>query len=410
MATTTQAADETRTDGARINELVDDILSRCNSSTTPPEVVWGEMFDAGLAWVHFPEGKGGLGLDPEYQQLIDRRFAEAGAESNVARNMMGVGMAGPTLIAFGTEDQENQHLRRIFTCEDVWCQMFSEPGAGSDLAGLSTRAVRDGDEWVVNGQKVWTTQAHVADKGLLLTRSDPDVPKHQGLTYFWVDMHSPGVEVRPLRQLTGEAEFNEVYFADVRIPDSQRIGDVGQGWAVAIATLMNERTMLGKLADPSRSGNLIEHAFRLWNERGQTDPVLRDRLLRVYVEDEVIRLTMQRAEANRERGTPGPESSLGKLSVSPHHQRLFRLCMELLGAEGMLIDNYEMTRPTTVSESVLGGSGATNTQKAFLTTLGATIGGGTTEIAKNIVGERVLGLPKEPSVDRELPWSQIPRS
>ncbi len=163
------------------------------------------------------------------------------------RNMMGVGMAGPTLIAFGTEEQQQRLLRPTFTCEDIWCQMFSEPGAGSDVARSRPRAERDGDEWVINGQKVWTSMAHVAQWGLLLARTDPDVPKHQGLSYFFIDMHAPGVEVRPLRQMTGEAEFNEIFFTDARIPDTQRIGDVGQGWAVAIATLMNERVMLGRV-------------------------------------------------------------------------------------------------------------------------------------------------------------------
>ncbi|MET1003376.1 MAG: acyl-CoA dehydrogenase family protein [Acidimicrobiia bacterium] len=395
---------------ATVRDLVDELLAEHPPLTTNERDFWGAQFDAGLAWVHFPVGKGGLAFRPEFQDQIDLDLAAAGAPSNIGRNMMGVGMAGPTLVAFGTETQQQAHLRRIWTCEDIWCQMFSEPGAGSDVAGLSTRAVRDGDEWVVNGQKVWTTLAHVADKGLLLARTDPDVPKHRGLTYFWVDMHAPGIEVRPLRQLTGEAEFNEIYFTDARVPDSQRIGDAGEGWRVAITTLMNERTMLGKLANPARGGGLIRHALRLWNECTDKDPVRRDRLMQVYVQEEVLRLLMMRAEAMRESGTPGPESSIGKIAVSPQHQRLFGLCMELLGPEGMLISDYEMTRPTSVSESVLGGGEASNIQKAFLTAVGSTIGGGTTEIAKNVVGERVLALPKEPSVDRELPWSRIPRS
>ena len=395
-----------------VDERLADLLAGHDPSTTSPEVLWGAQFDAGLAWVHFPEGKGGLGLEPEIQDRVDETLSRAGAPSNVGRNMMGVGMAAPTLIAFGTETQQREHLRRIFTCEDIWCQMFSEPGAGSDVAGLATRAVRDGDEWVINGQKVWTTLAHVADKGLLLVRTDPDVPKHQGLTYFWIDMRAPGVEVRPLRQLTGEAEFNEVYFTDLRVPDAQRIGGVGEGWRVAIATLMNERTMLGKLANPARGGGLIRHALRIWNERDERDrtPVLRDRLMQNYVVEEVLRLTMMRAEANRELGTPGPESSIGKIAVSPQHQRLFGLCMDLLGAEGMLISDYKMTRPTTVSESVLGDDEVSDIQKAFLTAVGSTIGGGTTEISKNIVGERVLGLPKEPAIDRDVAWNRIPRN
>ncbi|MCZ7525354.1 MAG: acyl-CoA dehydrogenase family protein [Acidimicrobiia bacterium] len=398
-----------------VDDLIDDLLARHDPATTPREVLWGAQFDAGLAWVHFPEGRGGLGLDPELQDRIDQRLAAAGVENNLARNMMGVGMAGPTLIEYGTLEQQDALLRRIWTCEDIWCQMFSEPGAGSDVAALATRAVRDGDEWVVNGQKVWTTLAHVADKGLLLARTDPDVPKHLGLTYFWVDMHAPGVEVRALRQMTGEAEFNEIYLTDVRIPDRQRIGPVGEGWRVAMTTLGNERNMLGKLAVPTRSGGPIRHVLRLWRERvargSGPDPVLRDRVVRVWMEAEVLRLTMLRAEANRERGTPGPEASIGKIGVSPHHQRLYGLCMELLGPEGMLVSGYEMTRPDTVSPSILGDEEqAADVQKAFLTAVGATIGGGTTEIARNVVGERVLGLPREPSVDRDVPWSEIPRS
>ena len=230
MTTTTasEAGPAALTDRERVEALVDEIVARHDPAATSPEVIWAAVFDAGLAWVHFAEGRGGLGLDAGLQEVIDRRLADAGVESNVAVNMMGVGMAGPTLVAYGTDRQQDEHLRRIYTCEDIWCQMFSEPGAGSDVAGLATRAVRDGDEWVVSGQKVWTTQAHVADKGLLLARSDPDAPKHKGLTYFWVEMDSRGVDVRPLRQLTGEAEFNEIFFSDVRVPDHQRIGDVQQ--------------------------------------------------------------------------------------------------------------------------------------------------------------------------------------
>ncbi|MCZ7531594.1 MAG: acyl-CoA dehydrogenase family protein [Acidimicrobiia bacterium] len=294
--TTTEvpAAQAARPEVARLDALIDEILGRHDTASTESRVIWGEMFDAGLAWVHFPEGRGGLGLDAEYQEYVDGRFHEAGVESNIRFNMMGVGMAGPTLVACGTEAQQEEHLRRIYTCDDIWCQMFSEPGAGSDVAGLSTRAVRDGDEWIVNGQKVWTTQAHVAAKGLLLVRTDPDAPKHKGLSYFWIDMHSPGVDVRPLRQLTGAAEFNEIYFTDVRVPDTNRIGDVGAGWNVAITTLMNERTMLGKLADPSRAPDLGAYAVDLWRQRGLDDAVLRDKLMRVWVDDYVVRLLMQR--------------------------------------------------------------------------------------------------------------------
>ncbi|HJY03322.1 MAG TPA: acyl-CoA dehydrogenase family protein, partial [Streptosporangiaceae bacterium] len=203
-------------------------------------------FDAGLAWVHYPEGLGGLGLSRSLQQVVDAEFAAAGSPGNDAEhNAIGLGMAAPTILAYGTDEQQKRWLRELWTGREIWCQLFSEPGAGSDLAALATRAVRDGDGWVVSGQKVWTSLAQLAKRALLLARSDPDVPKHQGLSYFSLDMTAPGVEVRPLRQITGEAEFNEVFLTDVRIPDQDRIGPVGEGWKVANATLMSERVNIG---------------------------------------------------------------------------------------------------------------------------------------------------------------------
>jgi alkylation response protein AidB-like acyl-CoA dehydrogenase len=379
----------------------------------PAHDFWGAQFDLGLAWLHFPEGKGGLGLDPGFQEVVDERLIAAHAPQNLLHNMMGVGMAGPTLVAFGTEEQQQRLLRPTFTCDEVWCQMFSEPGAGSDVASLSTAAVRDGDEWVLNGQKVWTSMAHVARWGLLLARTDPDLPKHRGLTYFYIDMHQPGVEVRPLRQMTGEAEFNEIFFTDARIPDSQRIGNVGDGWNVAIATLMNERVMLGRLGKITGSeGGVVRHALRIWSEKpvAERDPVRRDRLVDLYIESEVMRLTMMRAERQRSGGTPGPEGSLGRLMVSEHQQRCFAFIVDLLGAEGMLISDYEMRRPEVIGEIAVGPDDKVDLQKGFLSTVGSTIGGGTTEISRNILGERVLGLPKEPDPVRDLAWSQIPRN
>jgi alkylation response protein AidB-like acyl-CoA dehydrogenase len=392
---------------ARTERLLDEHLG------APDEEFWGAQFDLGLAWIHFPEGKGGLGVDPGFQNLVDERLIAVKAPQNLLRNMMGVGMAGPTLIAFGTEQQQQRLLRPTFTCEEIWCQMFSEPGAGSDVASLSTAAVRDGDEWVVNGQKVWTSMAHVARWGLLLVRTDPDVPKHRGLSYFYIDMHQAGVEVRPLRQMTGEAEFNEIFFTDARIPDTQRIGGVGDGWNVAIATLMNERVMLGRVGKLTGSeGGVVRHAFRVWNElpASQRDPVRRDRLVDLYVESEIMRLTMLRAEQQRSGGTPGPEGSLGRLMVSEHQQRCFEFIVNLLGPAGMLISDYEMRRPEIIGEIALGPDDKVDLQKGFLSTIGGTIGGGTTEISRNILGERILGLPREPDATRELPWSEVPRN
>ena len=220
-------------------------------------------FDAGLAAVHYPVGHGGLGLPRALQPAADAEFASAGApQLDPRRNVIGLGMAAPTIIAFGTDEQIDRWLKPLWLAEEIWCQLFSEPGAGSDLAGLATRAVRDGDEWIVNGQKVWTSLAHEARWGLLLARTDPDVPKHAGLSYFVIDMHGPGVEVRPLRQLTGEAEFNEVFLTDARVPDANRLGDVGAGWRVANATLMNERVSIGSARSVPREQSAIGYAAR----------------------------------------------------------------------------------------------------------------------------------------------------
>src|SRR5512138_2627291 len=225
------------TDEQRVDELCDQLLAEHDPKTTKPADFLGAQFDLGLGWVHFPEGNGGLGLSPKLQNVINQRVLAAGGPLPYARNPIGYGMCAPTIVTHGSDAQKQRYLRPLFTGEEVWCQLFSEPGAGSDVASLSTRAVRDGDEWVISGQKVWTTLAHVARWGLLVARTDPDVPKHKGLTYFVVDMQAPGVEVRPLYQITGEAEFNEVYFTDVRIPDAERLGEVGEGWRVSLTTL-----------------------------------------------------------------------------------------------------------------------------------------------------------------------------
>jgi alkylation response protein AidB-like acyl-CoA dehydrogenase len=403
---------QTTDEVAAVESRVVQLLREHPPAATPPGEFWGAQFDLGLAWIQFPEGKGGLGVDPGLQDVVDDHLLRAGAPSNLLVNMMGVGMAGPTLVAFGTEEQQTRLLRPDFTCEEIWCQMFSEPSAGSDLAALATRAVRDGDEWVINGQKVWTSMAHVARWGLLLVRTDPDAPKHKGLSYFYIDMHQDGVEVRPLRQMTGEAEFNEIFFTDARVPDSQRIGEVGDGWNVAIATLMNERVMLGRVGKLSgQDGGVVRHAIRVWNALPpeERDPVRRDALVDLWIESELVRLTMLRAEQSRDQGTPGPEGSIGRLMVSEHQQRAFELIVNLLGPEGMLISDYEMRRPDVIGETALGPDDKVDLQKGFLTTRGSTIGGGTTEISRNILGERVLGLPKEPAVDRDVPWSSLAR-
>ncbi|RMH81853.1 MAG: acyl-CoA dehydrogenase, partial [Actinomyces sp.] len=247
-----------------IDERLDQLLET-DPRTVDQETFRGRQFDLGLAWVHFPEGRGGLGAPPRLQKRVDARLREAGARPPTDRHFFGLTMAGPTMVMHGSDALLDRLLRRCFTGEDAWCQLFSEPGAGSDLAGLACRAVRDGDEWVISGQKVWNTLAHIADRGMLVARTDPDVPKHKGLTYFALDMHAPGVEVRPLVQMTGEAEFNEVYLDEVRVPDADRIGDVGEGWRVAMTTLMNERvTIGGGGGGPQRGSGAIAEAVRIW--------------------------------------------------------------------------------------------------------------------------------------------------
>jgi alkylation response protein AidB-like acyl-CoA dehydrogenase len=382
-------------------ERVDALLAEHDPRTTKARAFLGAQFDAGLAWVHFPEGCGGLGVSPKLQKVVNERLAKAGAPTPYGRNPIGYGMGAPTIVSHGSEEQKQRYLRPLFTGEEIWCQLFSEPGAGSDVAALSSRAVRDGDEWVVNGQKVWTTLAHISRWGMLVARTDPDQPKHKGMTYFVVDMHAPGVEVKPLRQLTGEAEFNEVFFTDVRIPDSERLGDVGEGWRVALTTLMNERVSIGGTVAPRGSGPIAE-ALAVWKDKGHADPVLRDRLMQLWIEAEANRLTNLRASQNRRMGTPGPEGSTGKLAFAETNKRIFEFVVTLLGAEGMLYGSYEMVRPETAMLS-------DSRQKAFLRSRANSIEGGTSEIMRNILGERVLGLPGDVRTDKELPWSQVPR-
>ncbi len=365
----------------------------------------GARFDAGLAWVSFPVGRGGLGVEPELQGIVERTMVDVHAPSEAERNVIGYGMAAPTILVHGTDEQKDRYLRPLFTCEEIWCQLFSEPGAGSDVAGLATRAIKDGDEWIVNGQKVWTTLAHTASFGLLIARTDPDVPKHRGMTYFIVDMHAPGVEVRPLRQMTGDAEFNEVFFTDVRIPDSARLDAVGAGWRVAMTTLMNERVAIGS-GVPARASGPIHEAVAIWKDKADKSPADRDRLLRLWVDVEVARITNMRARTLRKAGTPGPEGSVGKLKAAELNKAVFELCVDFMGMEGTLYpDHYEMKRP---EKPTFGGGG--DARHAFLRSRANSIEGGTSEIMRNILGERVLGLPGEPRGDKDLPWSEVPRS
>ncbi|MDX2709834.1 acyl-CoA dehydrogenase family protein [Streptomyces sp. PA03-6a] len=361
-------------------------------------------FDAGLAWVHYPQGLGGLGAPRTLQGVVDAELTAAGAPDNEPRRIgIGLGMAAPTVLRYGTEEQKARFLRPLWTGEEVWCQLFSEPGAGSDLAGLRTRAVRDGDDWVVTGQKVWTSNAHNARWAILIARTDPDVPKHQGITYFVCDMTDPGVEVRPLRQITGEAEFNEVFLTDVRIPDAHRLGEVGDGWRVAQTTLMNERVAIGGTALP-REGGMIGTVTATWRERPELrTPDLHDRLLRLWVDAEVTRLTGERLRQQLAVGAPGPEGSGMKLAFASLNQRISGLEVELLGEDGLRYGEWTMSRPEIVDFY------GRDAGYRYLRAKGNSIEGGTSEILRNIISERVLGLPSEPRTDKDVPWKDLPR-
>ena len=395
---------ESRTDEQRVGDLIDELLREHPPASTSAVQFLGAQFDLGLAWIHFPEGHGGLGLSPRLQNLVNERVQGAGGPNPYYRNPIGYGMCGPTVVEWGTEEQKRRYLRPLFTGEEIWCQLFSEPGSGSDFAGLSARGVRDGDEWIVNGQKVWTTLAHISRWGLLVVRTDPEAVKHAGLTAFVVDMHAPGVEVRPLRQMTGEAEFNEVYFTDTRIPNAEILGSPGDGWRVSLTTLMNERVSIGGAVAPRGSG-AIASALRLWRElpEERRDPVARDELVRMWIRSEVGRLTNIRAAQNRKIGVPGPEGSIGKVASAEVNKDIYELCVDLMGANGMLYGSYAMVRPETAMES-------DTLQKAFLRARANSIEGGTSEVMRNILGERVLGLPGDVRVDRDVPWSQVPRN
>ncbi len=389
-------------DDQRVAELCRQVLAQHDPTSIPPSQFLGHVFDAGLGWVHFDEGLGGLGLSPKLQTTINRTLAKAGAPSAYMRNPIGYGMGAPTVHTHGSEAQKTRYLRPLFTGEEIWCQLFSEPGAGSDVAGLATRAVRDGDEWVVNGQKVWTTLAHLSRWGMLVARTHPDQPKHKGLTYFVVDMHQEGVEIRPLRQMTGEAEFNEVYFTDARVPDIERLDEVGEGWRVTLTTLMNERVSIGGTV-PAKGSGTIAAAVHAYQSSGDQSPATRDELMKLWSRAEVHRLTNIRASQNRKAGVPGPEGSVGKMESANLNKDAMSFTMNLMGPQAMLYGSYDLDQPKIAMD-------LSNPQKAFLRTRANSIEGGTTEVMKNILGERLLGLPGDVRVDKDLSWTDVPRN
>jgi alkylation response protein AidB-like acyl-CoA dehydrogenase len=358
---------------------------------------WYPTFAAsGLVVPTWPVAYGGLDVAPAVARAMERELAPF----NLGRlNPLGLNLAAPALFAHGTEDQRRRFLPKIVDNSERWCQLFSEPGAGSDLASLATRAERDGDTWVLDGQKVWTTWAHVSDFGVCLARTDPGVPKRKGITYFLVDLHAPGVTVRPLRHITGEVDFNEVFLDDVRVPDEHRVGDVGAGWSVANATLSGERQMVsgsGSGGVDRIGGSGADRLIELAREQGRwDDPLVRQAVLRVYSEERIRAWTNQRVRAGLRAGrSPGPESSIGKVHQGTLNQQIQLLATDLLG-------------PAATAWS---GDGLPHEVKGMLRSRANTIEGGTTEVNKNILGERVLGLPREPDRWKDAPWSDVPRS
>jgi alkylation response protein AidB-like acyl-CoA dehydrogenase len=345
-----------------------------------------KMYDAGFVGLTWPKEYGGRGLTFMEELILAEEMALAKAPPVL--NILAIGMAGPTIIAYGTEEQKKRYPAKMLSCEEIWCQGYSEPNAGSDLASLQTRAVKDGEYYVVNGQKVWTSLAHVSDWMMLLARTDPDAPKHKGITYFLLDMKLPGITVKPLKQITGDPEFNEVYFDNVRVHESEILGGLNNGWAVGLATLMYERLALGfglQVRLRIALDGLVELA-RNTKKNGASaskDPVLRQKLAQLWIETEVFKYTGARAITKLLKGeVPGPEASTGKMMWVEGHQHLQELAMEIEGPFSQLMRGSQWAMADGLW------------QHTFLRSRANSIEGGTTEIQKNIIGERVLGLPK----------------
>ena len=361
----------------------------------PAARAWeAKKFAGGFAGIALPKEYGGRG-DTRLQQII---FAEEEANFLIPPTVFTIshGMAVPTMLTYATEAQKQRYVPATLRGDEIWCQMFSEPAAGSDLAGLRTRSVRDGDDWVINGQKIWTSGAHYADMAIIVTRSDSDAPKHKGLTYFFFDMTSPGVEVRPIRQISGYSNFNEVFMTDLRIPDSQRLGDVGQGWQVAITTLMNERVSSGVRPAPDFEDIFdLVRATELETGPAIADGAIREKLADWYIKAQGVKLIRARLMTALSRGErPGPENSVSKLVSSFRRQEIAHFGIDLLDMGGGMMD------PATAPMRAM-------YQQALLDAPGGRIAAGSDEILRNIISERVLGLPPDIRVDKELPFDQL---
>ena len=352
-----------------------------------------KKYDAGWAMLHWPKEYGGIGASA-IERII---WAEEESKFNVPRGIfeIGLGMAGPVMMEYASEEQKARYLPAMAEGKEIWCQLFSEPSAGSDVAGLRSKAVQDGDNWIINGQKVWTSGAHFSDYGILVVRHDPNLEKHKGMTFFFVDMKSSGIEVKPIKQITGGSSFNEVYFTDVVIPDSQRLGEIGDGWKVAITTLMNERLAVG-----DANGADVEDAFRWAKTQDDLgEPLINNKSVRAsiadwYCEANGLKNTKLRTMSALSRGeTPGPEASITKIVSANKLQSIGNFGMDSLDMSGMLKTNNPEIQ---------------SFQNAWLGAPGLRIAGGTDEILKNIIAERVLGLPQDARADKGMPYKDIP--
>ena len=359
--------------------------------------VWQKQkYDAGWACIGWAPEFGGRGASAIEEVIWRQEESQYDLPANFF--LIGQGMIGPTLMAWASDEDKARFLPPLASGEEVWCQLFSEPAGGSDLAALRTRAERDGDDWVINGQKIWTSGAHYSDYGVIVVRTDPTVPKHKGLSYFYVDMKAPGVEIKPIKQLTGDSDFNEVYFTDVRVSDSQRLGEVGQGWQVSLTTLMNERAAIGGgfgQMDVSLAMSVAEEV-EIDGRPALEDAAVRARIADWYVQEAGLKYTGYRSLTALSRGAlPGPENSIGKLVGAPKMQAMSSYLMDLLGSSGAIAD-----------ESLAAKAGII--QRAYMGAPGLRIAGGTDEIMANIIAERVLGLPQEPRLDKGIPFNEVP--
>jgi len=358
-----------------------------------------EMAESGYVAPHWPEPYG-IGADPIHQLIIDDELSRAGISR--PSNQIGIGWAAPTIIYAGTQEQKDRYVLPALAAEEIWCQLFSEPGAGSDLASLSTRAVRDGDEWVVNGQKVWTTGAHYSKFGILIARTDPDAPKHKGITYFICPMDLPGIEIRTIKNIAGADSFNEVFFTDVRIPHANVVGDVNDGWRLAKVTLGNERVSLSTGGVLWGNGPTALDVINEAKKIGRHSPVLRQKLAQIYIEHTVLEIIRMRTLTARLRGSqPGPEASIRKIMADEHGQRVMSVARDIIGLDALVIGPDDAVAGKHIrSKSWYSG---------YMFSQALIIGGGTTEVQKNILGERVLGLPAEPNPEKGLTWAESRR-